>query len=708
MWLGLVGVALGADLVVDPSGAGDYTTVGAAVGAAASGDRVVMVAGDYSGESTVPVDLDLEFFGSAGPNVTEAPRLWVSGPGVDVVVRDLALTCDATVEPALLVEGGASAELDGVRTSVCADGLDRTFVEASEATIWVHGSTFNAAGTQVSGLGVDLTIEDSTFGVLGVSEGLGVTLAGIPGFLPATLVIRRSTFTDYTKIGGYGAAVGVLSVDTVSLEDVAFANNTGDRGGAFYARSSGPVEVVRASFTGNTANEGGAVYLESTEARFEHASFAGDVGVAGAGAVHFVGDAAEPLTLEYVAIVDAESNAVGGALLFAAPAALGVRGSWICGSVGSVDGSVVTIRDAASSEFQGTAVAFNAGADAVRISGGGDHAFANVTFAGIQEDAVRVDGTRMTIDVRETIFHDGDSFAVTGIDTSGGAFPPAGSGSRNNLFDVTGGWASGIFDATTFAAGSTLVDPMFQGYTASCDTVNLWLDRASPLRDLGADFDLDGTPSDLGAFGGPWANLADADGDLAFEDVDCDEADDAVSPFAVEIPYDGVDQDCSGADLTDVDGDGSDGGPDCDDQDEAIHPGATDTWYDGIDSDCDGADDFDQDGDGFPSDDHDGTDCDDTDAAISPAGTEVKGDGVDQDCDGVDAISPHPEVPTGDEPSGGCGCDQGAAGAPLAGLALVGALLVARRREVGPDADRARQITVAPRRTRRAAGCSGR
>jgi len=106
-----------------------------------------------------------------------------------------------------------------------------------------------------------------------------------------------------------------------------------------------------------------------------------------------------------------------------------------------------------------------------------------------------------------------------------------------------------------------------------------------------------------------------------------------------EIPYDGVDQDCDGADLTDVDGDGFDalvaGGEDCDDADAAIYPGAVETWYDGVDQDCDGASDYDQDGDGFDSDNHDGTDCDDSDVTANPAADEIWYDGVDQDCDGA-------------------------------------------------------------------------
>jgi len=43
-----------------------------------------------------------------------------------------------------------------------------------------------------------------------------------------------------------------------------------------------------------------------------------------------------------------------------------------------------------------------------------------------------------------------------------------------------------------------------------------------------------------------------------------------------EIPYDGLDQDCDGADLSDVDGDGYHaviaGGEDCDDQDSEVRP----------------------------------------------------------------------------------------------------------------------------------------
>jgi len=147
------------------------------------------------------------------------------------------------------------------------------------------------------------------------------------------------------------------------------------------------------------------------------------------------------------------------------------------------------------------------------------------------------------------------------------------------------------------------------------------------------------------------------------------------SPLAEEVWYDGIDQNCDGADDYDQDGDGArsaaHGGDDCWDDPTSIpadmtalnglpqldaadvHPGAADAWYDGIDQDCDASNDFDQDGDGFDSAWYtsrlgEGNDCYDavddpfengSGAApedVNPAATDSWYDGTDQDCGGED------------------------------------------------------------------------
>lgn len=122
--------------------------------------------------------------------------------------------------------------------------------------------------------------------------------------------------------------------------------------------------------------------------------------------------------------------------------------------------------------------------------------------------------------------------------------------------------------------------------------------------------------------------------------TDCDDRDAAVNPSQTEVPYDGVDQDCSGADLVDVDGDGFDsievGGLDCDDTDAAVNPSATEIPKNGADDDCADGDLLDEDGDGFDDEDYGGTDCDDDAANVYPGALDWRGDGVDKDCDGED------------------------------------------------------------------------
>ena len=81
----------------------------------------------------------------------------------------------------------------------------------------------------------------------------------------------------------------------------------------------------------------------------------------------------------------------------------------------------------------------------------------------------------------------------------------------------------------------------------------------------------------------------DADFDGVRRPADCNDANAGIRPGVADIPDDGVDQDCSGADATnlDADGDGSPRPQDCDDRNAKVKPGAKEVVGNRVDENCD-------------------------------------------------------------------------------------------------------------------------
>ena len=205
------------------------------------------------------------------------------------------------------------------------------------------------------------------------------------------------------------------------------------------------------------------------------------------------------------------------------------------------------------------------------------------------------------------------------------------------------------------------------------------IDNGVTVSDWYADSDNDG-------FGNPAVVLSSCSQPAGYvgNDDDCNDANAAINPTAIEVCDGGVDNDCDGladdADpsvspasqstfYADADGDTYGAGApilacvapagtssqsgDCDDTNNAIHPGATETCN-LVDDNCNGTIDEGVQSSFYADGDNDGygagaavlactapaghvssnTDCDDSNSAINPAATEVCND-VDDDCDGL-------------------------------------------------------------------------
>jgi hypothetical protein len=483
-----------------------------------------------------------------------------------------------------------------------------------------------------------------------------------------------------------GGAVTAVNGDVTIQDSDLDTNVSSDRGGAIQVEGAGSVVLARNMFHLNTAFQAGAS-IETLP--LDLPSITPNLGDGGAAYIE-----ASDVDLYANVFCGGFSLNGGGAMLTDVPAAVVENnqfvGNWSVGLGGGlllneVDAVLPTGIDVYNNTFVGNTAGWIPNPPTPFVHGAGGGIFFAGATAFLNNNIIAFSGAgSATGALRGVAFEIGDpidieynmmSFNCEDLDCGAGPYST---------------FASDLTAYTPTISNIVDIDPQFMfwgGSEGDCRTDALWTQYDSPVVDGGdpARVDVDGTRSDIGAFGGPRATVTDRDGDGTLDIYDCDDTNPDVSPHATEV-CDFIDNDCDGIVddgfsslwYVDADGDGFgdkgdvaptrvcppgppgtvDNNLDCDDTDPAIRPDAAEVC-DGIDNQCNGIIDDptllvfteyhpDFDGDGFgasgavvtdckpPTKDYvlDASDCDDEDSTVNPGAPEVCDD-VDNDCDGT-------------------------------------------------------------------------
>ncbi len=612
----LASPALGADVLVGPTQAN--TTLLDGFNNALDGDRILVDPGVYSsdriditaetftvaaaqglGSVTIELISDNEFF-----EVRNGGELTLQGLDFDgrvlgriVDIRDGALTIeDCIARDAHQDQGDDGAVIQARDTVVTISGStlqgsvtgapNGGLIEMDNTTLVLRGTTLRfglaqADGGAIEGInGSSAVIEDCSFEFNGAANGSAVSIDG------GDLVFRGNRLVGNAADSG---TVRCLNAASCIVEDSHFeANNANTLGGALQAEA-----VVSTSFNRNTVCSsmagGRLVDLANTSATFERNIFFDNV----------LSDA--------LILVDANSSA-------------NLVNNHFVTATASTDGGV--LRTAGSVVFTNNLVAYNSGVNAVVAAANGTLvATYNLFYDNTDTDAdVALDASNL-LDTDPVIgLGTGDCEATALIPA---ATSPAIDAGDPAIFDTDGS----VADIGAFGDLQT-VDADGDGFDSreDCDDFdantnpsmteipcNFIDDDCSDLTPDRIDEDNDGVSTcdddcddtnpnrstmewiykdaDMDGFGvGNAVEVCGIPNNGSLVDGDCDDDDPDTYPGAEEILYDGIDQDCDGADRDDIDGDGVIGPEDCNDRNPDRYPGAKDVPEDGIDQDCTGFD----------------------------------------------------------------------------------------------------------------------
>ncbi len=385
----------------------------------------------------------------------------------------------------------------------------------------------------------DLTIADST-----LSGGLAYYDAGaIYAWSLYDVDIRRTDIVDNVATYGSGGAASMGACRSLVLDDVDLSRNTAYYyGGALYLAYGLSSTISSSRFEYNAAGyySGGAIHWDGASQgggalTLASSTIRGNVAAQAGGGLYVVYAEEVAIDGNYIGENVAGNAAFGGGLFVRRTGGrLRVGNNEIVSNTAGYGGGIYaegTMGYEVDDLWHNNVVAGNTAG----VGGGACFVhevtteLVNNTFAGnaasASGGALCVNYTALNL-VNTAIAYTSAGAAIHAYDAESGA---ALSFSHDAFYANAAGDASG--DLATVEAAVT-ADPRFLHWDDNGTADDSFaLAPGSPLVDAGHPdlVDLDGSPSDIGAFGGPLLVTRDADADGVGNEADCDDHDGAVT-----------------------------------------------------------------------------------------------------------------------------------------------------------------------------------
>ena len=245
--IGAVAPASSTVHLVDQGGGGDYTTIGAAVSAATTGDTVLIAAGTYQGAGNTNVDLG----------------------GKNLVIRSQSGAANTVIDCEHIGPNTRAFYLHSGEDTTCVIE-DLTILRGyaiSGAGIWCNGASPKIVACRFDSCGVaygTIRLDNSQARVIDCDfNHCSVFVTGAAFYISNSSPVIRNTTIDSCSSGFHGGGMIILDGGSTSMTDVTLTGcSAGGDGGGVYCQDAPPT-MNRVHFVANRADttRGGGLYI---------------------------------------------------------------------------------------------------------------------------------------------------------------------------------------------------------------------------------------------------------------------------------------------------------------------------------------------------------------------------------------------------------------------------------------------------------------